>query len=69
VGRSTRFQTGVVSPASFYTTISAALCWSVAAIRFTSPRLLELCAHYFFPARPCQIRAGNQTGRVERAIR
>ncbi len=33
------------------------------------PRLLELCAHYHFLARPCQVRAGNQKGRVERAIR
>ena len=34
-----------------------------------NPRLLELCAHYHFVARPCQVRAGNQKGRVERAIR
>jgi transposase len=33
------------------------------------PRLMELCAHYYFTARPCQVRAGNQKGRVERAIR
>lgn len=33
------------------------------------PRLVELCAHYHFAARPCQVRAGNQKGRVERAIR
>jgi transposase len=33
------------------------------------PRLLELCAHYHCIARPCQVRAGNQKGRVERAIR
>jgi len=38
------------------------------AIHF-NPRLMELCAHYHFVARPCQIRAGNQKGRVERAIR
>ena len=34
-----------------------------------NPRLLELAAHYHFEPRPCQIRAGNQKGRVERAIR
>ena len=34
-----------------------------------NPRLLELAAHYHFALRPCQIRAGNQKGRVERAIR
>jgi transposase len=34
-----------------------------------NPRLLELAAHYHFVPRPCQIRAGNQKGRVERAIR
>jgi transposase len=34
-----------------------------------NPRLLELCAHYHFLARPCQVRAGNQKGRVERAVR
>lgn len=33
------------------------------------PRLLELCAHYHCVPRPCQVRAGNQKGRVERAIR
>jgi transposase len=33
------------------------------------PRLLELCAHYHCVARPCQVCAGNQKGRVERAIR
>lgn len=38
------------------------------AIRF-NPRLLELSAHYHFAARPCQVRAGNQKGRVERVIR
>lgn len=38
------------------------------AIHF-NPRILELCAHYHFPARPCQVRAGNQKGRVERVIR
>lgn len=32
-------------------------------------RLIELSAHYHFAPRPCQIRAGNQKGRVERAIR
>ncbi len=32
-------------------------------------RLMELCAHYHFVPRPCQVRAGNQKGRVERAIR
>jgi transposase len=37
-------------------------------IRF-NPRLLELAAHYNFEPRPCQVRAGNQKGRVERAIR
>jgi transposase len=38
------------------------------AIHF-HPRLLEFCAHYHFAARPCQVRAGNQKGRVERVIR
>jgi transposase len=33
------------------------------------PRLLELCGHYHFAPRPCQVRSGNQKGRVERAIR
>ena len=33
------------------------------------PRLLEFCAHYHFLARPCAVRAGNQKGRVERAVR
>jgi hypothetical protein len=37
-------------------------------VRF-HPRLLELCAHYHFAARPCQVGAGNQKGRVERVIR
>jgi transposase len=34
-----------------------------------NPRLLELAAHYHFVPRPCQVGAGNQKGRVERAIR
>jgi transposase len=38
------------------------------AIHF-HPRLLELCGHYHFLARPCAVRAGNQKGRVERAVR
>jgi transposase len=33
------------------------------------PRLLELTAHYHFTAQPCAVRASNQKGRVERAIR
>lgn len=33
------------------------------------PRLIELSAYYHFAPRPCQPRAGNQKGRVERAIR
>jgi transposase len=33
------------------------------------PRLLELSGHYHFLARPFQVRAGNQKGRIERAIR
>jgi transposase len=33
------------------------------------PRLLELCAHYHCLPRPCPVRAANQKGRVERAIR
>src|SRR6266478_9154995 len=34
-----------------------------------NPRLVELTAHYHFTAQACQVRAGNQKGRVERAIR
>jgi transposase len=34
-----------------------------------NPHLLELSAHYHFAAQPCQVRAGNEKGRVERAIR
>ncbi len=34
-----------------------------------NPRLLELSAHYHCVPQPCQVRAGNQKGRVERAIR
>lgn len=37
-------------------------------IRF-HPRLIDLCAHYHFEPKACQVRAGNQKGRVERAIR
>ena len=33
------------------------------------PCLLELSGHYHFAPRPCQVRSGNQKGRVERAIR
>jgi len=38
------------------------------AIHF-HPRLLEFCAHYHCLARPCAVGAGNQKGRVERAVR
>jgi transposase len=38
------------------------------AIRF-HPRLLELCGHYHFQARPCNPGRGNEKGRVERSIR
>jgi transposase len=38
------------------------------AIRF-HPRLLELCGHYHFAARPCNPGRGNEKGRVERTIR
>lgn len=34
-----------------------------------NPRLIELSAHYHFAPQPCQVRAGNQKGRVERTIR
>jgi len=34
-----------------------------------NPRLIELSAHYHFAPKPCQVRRGNQKGRVERAIR
>lgn len=37
-------------------------------IRF-HPRLLELCGHYHFAARPCNPGRGNEKGRVERTIR
>src|SRR5947199_3334379 len=37
------------------------------AVHF-NPRLLELCAHYHFMVRPCQVGRGNEKGRVERAI-
>ncbi len=33
------------------------------------PRLLEMCSHYHCVPRPCQVRAANEKGRVERAIR
>lgn len=34
-----------------------------------NPRLIECSAHYHFAPQPCQVRRGNQKGRVERAIR
>ena len=34
-----------------------------------NPRLVELSAHYHFAPRACQVRAGNQKGRVERSVR
>jgi transposase len=33
------------------------------------PRMLELCGHYHFAARPCRPGRGNEKGRIERAIR
>lgn len=37
-------------------------------VHFNS-RMLELCGHYHFEARPCRPRRGNEKGRVERTIR
>lgn len=37
------------------------------AVRF-HPALLELAGHYHFRPEPCNVRAGNEKGRVERAI-
>jgi len=37
-------------------------------IRF-HPRILELAGHYHFSPVPCNVRAGNEKGRVERLIR
>jgi transposase len=37
-------------------------------IRF-HPRYLELAGHYCFQSRPCNVRRGNEKGRVERSIR
>lgn len=34
-----------------------------------NPQLIELSGHYHFGTQVCQVRAGNQKGRVERAIR
>lgn len=34
-----------------------------------NPRLIDLSGHYHFAPRACQVRAGNQKGRVERAVR
>jgi len=34
-----------------------------------NPQLIELSGHYHFGTQPCQVRASNQKGRVERAIR
>lgn len=34
-----------------------------------NPRLVELSGHYHFAIQPCHVRAGNEKGRVERAIR
>jgi transposase len=34
-----------------------------------NPSLIELSGHYHFAPQPCAVRAGNQKGRVERAIR
>jgi transposase len=38
------------------------------AIHF-NPRFVQMQSHYHFEAKPCQIRAANQKGRTERAIR
>ncbi len=47
---------------------SAVLARRDDAVHF-HPRLLELCAHYHFAARPCRPGRGSEKGRVERAIR
>src|ERR1043166_7795425 len=52
-----------------YDNLRSAVLERHGALIHFNPRLLELAAHYHFAPRPCQVRAGNQKGRVERAIR
>ncbi|UCF69391.1 MAG: IS21 family transposase [Acidobacteriota bacterium] len=62
-----RFFQGVPRVALYDNLKSAVLERRGDAIRF-HPRLLELCAHYHFEARPVAPGRGNEKGRVERQI-
>jgi transposase len=64
------FQTWHGQPrAILYDNLKSAVLERRGAQILFNPRLLELSGHYHFAAQPCQVRAGNQKGRVERAIR
>jgi transposase len=64
------FQTWNGQPrAILYDNLKAAVLERRGSQILFNPRLLELSAHYHFAPQPCQVRAGNQKGRVERAIR
>ena len=64
------FQTWNGQPrAVLYDNLKAAVLERRGSQILFNPRLLELSAHYHFAPQPCQVRAGNQKGRVERAIR
>src|SRR6266550_8995938 len=59
------FRPGLELPASPFTIISKVSCWNAAATRSSLIRDFSNCGHYHFLARPCQVRAGNQKGRIE----
>jgi transposase len=62
-----RYFSGVARTLLYDNLKSAVLERRGEAIRF-HPRLLELCAHYHYAARPVAVARGNEKGRVERQI-
>src|SRR5438552_6732219 len=62
-----RYFSGVARTLLYDNLKSAVLERRGEAIRF-HPRLLELCAHYHYAARPVAVARGNGRGRVERQI-
>jgi len=66
--RAFSYFTGVPRVALYDNLRSAVLERRGDLVRF-HPRLIELCSHYHFQARPCAPARGNEKGRVERAIR
>ena len=60
---------GGVARINMYDNLKSAVLERVGSAIRMHPTHLELCAHYRFEPKPCNVARGNEKGRVERAIR